>query len=166
MKRIRKTLCCTANCAATLLLLGCYPRPHEFTRVPAITGVLVNAGKPLTGVSVYVAQNRGDDGNYCRDMRPVATTDSNGNFQIEPVIERHVWKALWDPAILTVLLQPVWLVFALPGLLLAFFASSVALSYVGKETKRRRLSESRPRICAAWASIPRGPGGIFCNTMA
>ena len=21
-------------------------------------------------------------------------------------------------------------------------------------------------ICAAWASIPRGPGGIFCSTMA
>lgn len=97
MRRIRKTLCCTANCAATLLLLGCYPRPHEFTRVPAITGVLVNAGKPLTGVSVYVAQNRGDDGNYCRDMRPVATTDSNGNFQIDPVIERHVFASLLNP---------------------------------------------------------------------
>jgi hypothetical protein len=33
---IRKMLCGTANCAATLLVLGCYPRPHDFTRVPVV----------------------------------------------------------------------------------------------------------------------------------
>jgi hypothetical protein len=95
--RILNTLCGTANCASTLLLLGCYPHPHEFTRVPAITGVLVNTGKPVAGVNVYVAQRRGDDGSYCRDMRPVTTTDSNGNFQIEPVIEHHLFASLLNP---------------------------------------------------------------------
>jgi hypothetical protein len=52
---------------------------------------------------------------------------------MQAVIERHVWKTLWDPVILTVLLQPVWLVLALPGLLLALFARS---------RKRRRFGRS------------------------
>ena len=34
-------------------------------------------------------------------------------------IERHVWKPLWNPAILTLLLQPSWLVLGVPGILLA-----------------------------------------------
>ncbi len=97
MTRIKNTWCSIVNCGSSLLLLGCYPSPHDFTRVPAITGVLVNAGKPLTGVTVYVAQNRGDDGNYCRDMRPMGTTDSNGNFQIGPVTERHFFASLLNP---------------------------------------------------------------------
>lgn len=97
MTGTRHTLCCTANCAAALLLLGCYPSPHAFTRVPEITGVLVNAGKPLTEVPVYVAQSRADDGNYCRGMRPVAITDSNGKFQIGPIIEHHFFVSLLNP---------------------------------------------------------------------
>jgi hypothetical protein len=94
---IRKILCGTANCTAALLLLGCYPHPHDFTRVPAISGVLLNAGKPVTGVNVYVAQTRADDGNYCRDMKPVTTTDSNGNFHVGPVIEHHLFASLLNP---------------------------------------------------------------------
>lgn len=95
--RTRQTLCWTANCVVALLLLGCYPRPHDFTRMPAITGVLVSAGKPVTGVNVYAAQNQGNDGNYCRDMRLVATTDSNGAFQVGPIIERHFFASLINP---------------------------------------------------------------------
>ena len=94
---IRKILRGAANCAATLVLLGCYPRPYDFTRVPAISGVLLNAGKPVTGVNVYVAQTRADDGNYCRDMRPVTTTDLNGKFQVGPVIEHHLFASLLNP---------------------------------------------------------------------
>jgi hypothetical protein len=52
---------------------------------------------------------------------------------MQAVIERHVWKTLWDPIILTVLLQPLWLVLGLPGLLLAFLARS---------RKRRRFGRS------------------------
>jgi ABC-type Fe3+ transport system permease subunit len=49
-------------------------------------------------------------------------------------IERHVWKPLWDPVILTVLLQPAWLVLGLPGALLALFARH--------PRKRRRFGRS------------------------
>jgi hypothetical protein len=52
---------------------------------------------------------------------------------MQAVIERHVWKTLWDPIILTVLLQPVWLVLGIPGLLLALLARS---------RKRRRFGRS------------------------
>lgn len=57
----------------------------------------MSAGKPPPGVNVYIAQNRGDNGDYCRDMRPVATTDSNGNFQIGPMIEHHLFASLLNP---------------------------------------------------------------------
>jgi hypothetical protein len=52
---------------------------------------------------------------------------------LQAVIERHIWKTLWNPIILTVLLQPVWLVLGLPGLLLAL---------VPRPRKRRRFSRS------------------------
>jgi len=49
---------------------------------------------------------------------------------LQAVIERHIWKTLWNPLILTVLLQPLWLVLGIPGLLLAFIA---------RARKRRRF---------------------------
>ena len=48
----------------------------------------------------------------------------------QAVIERHIWKTLWNPLILTVLLQPLCLVLGIPGLLLAFIA---------RARKRRRF---------------------------
>ena len=35
-------------------------------------------------------------------------------------VERHLWQPLW-PAILWILLRPVWLVLAAPGFVLAFW---------------------------------------------
>ena len=53
---------------------------------------------------------------------------------IQAVIERHVWKTLWNPIILAVLLMPTWLVLAVPGGLLAILA---------RPRKRRRFARSR-----------------------
>ena len=39
---------------------------------------------------------------------------------LQAVVERHIWQPLW-PAILWILLRPVWLVLAAPGLILAFW---------------------------------------------
>ncbi len=36
----------------------------------------------------------------------------------QAVIQRYLHPALWDPAIVWVLLQPAWLAFAVPGLAL------------------------------------------------
>jgi hypothetical protein len=49
---------------------------------------------------------------------------------IQAVIERHIWKTLWNPVIETVLRLPLWLVLGIPGLLLAFLA---------RTRKRRRF---------------------------
>ena len=39
---------------------------------------------------------------------------------IQAVIERHIWRPLWPP-VLWLLLRPVWLVVAAPGLILALW---------------------------------------------
>ena len=79
--------------------------------------------------------------NWIQDGHWLATPTGKAWYRLSPgslnlmqaVIERHVWKTLWDPVILTVLLQPVWLVLAVPGLLLVIFARS---------RKRRRFGRS------------------------
>jgi hypothetical protein len=82
---------------ATLLLAACYPRPHEYTRVPVISGVLLNAGKPVGGATVLVAQIGAVDDNYCQGLRPVGITDSTGNFQIAPLIEHRLFASALNP---------------------------------------------------------------------
>ena len=46
----------------------------------------------------------------------------------QAVVQRYLHPALWDPAIVWVLLLPVWLVFAVPGL---------ALSILCRKRRRR-----------------------------
>lgn len=83
--------------SATFLLVACYPRPHEYTTVPAISGVLLDAGKPVTGAAVFVAQTGAADDNYCQGLWPAGATDSNGNFQIGPLIERRFFSSVLNP---------------------------------------------------------------------
>jgi hypothetical protein len=53
---------------------------------------------------------------------------------VQAVIQRYVWPALWDPVIVTVLLLPAVLVFAIPGSLL------LGLGFIGGggESRRKR----------------------------
>jgi hypothetical protein len=83
--------------SATLLLAACYPRPHEYIRVPAVSGVLLNAGNPVRGATVFVAQMAAVHDNYCQGLRSVGTTDSNGNFQIAPLIEHRLFASMLNP---------------------------------------------------------------------
>ena len=39
---------------------------------------------------------------------------------LQAIIERHIWQPLWPP-ILWILLRPVWLVLAAPGLILVLW---------------------------------------------
>ena len=41
--------------------------------------------------------------------------DQHSLLLLQPAIERHVAVWLWDPVILTVLVQPAWLVFLILG---------------------------------------------------
>ena len=79
--------------------------------------------------------------NWIHQGHWLATLTGKAWYQVSPgslnlmqaVIERHVWKTLWDPIILSVLLQPIWLVLAVPGLLLVVFA---------RPRRRRRFGRS------------------------
>jgi hypothetical protein len=83
--------------AAVLLTTGCYPRPHKYIESPAISGVLLKGGLPAAGVSVSLAQTRGDDGNYCSGSRAVGVTDKDGKFHVDPSIHMHLFTSLLNP---------------------------------------------------------------------
>jgi|DewCreStandDraft_4_1066084.scaffolds.fasta_scaffold146790_2 hypothetical protein len=50
----------------------------------------------------------------------------------QAVVQRYVWPQLWDPGIVTVLLLPAVLVFAVPG------GAMLGLSLIGRGEHRRR----------------------------
>jgi hypothetical protein len=83
--------------SATLLLAACYPRPREYIRIPAISGVLLNAGSPVGGATVFVAQIAAVHDNFCQGLRLVGTTDLNGNFQIAPLIGHRLFASVLNP---------------------------------------------------------------------
>jgi hypothetical protein len=83
--------------AAVLCLFACYPRLHEYTRVPKISGVLLNNGKPVSGAAVFVANTRPDNDNYCQGSRAMGVTDEGGNFQILPVVKLHFFASVLNP---------------------------------------------------------------------
>jgi hypothetical protein len=74
MARSTRSLLLLAVIAASQIVSGCYPRPHEYTSSPEVSGVLLRGGVPVNGAPVMIAHTRGDDGNYCRDGRVAAVT--------------------------------------------------------------------------------------------
>jgi hypothetical protein len=82
---------------AILFVAACYPRPYEYTRSPEVTGVLLRAGAPVSGMRVMFAHTRGDDGNYCRDGAVVAITDEEGKFHVGPSTRLHFFTSLLNP---------------------------------------------------------------------
>jgi hypothetical protein len=87
----------TAAGLACLCLFACYPRPHEYTQVPAISGVLLDNGKPVSGATVFVAQTRPNNDNYCQGLRAMGVTNEGGNFQIPPVVNLHFFASVLNP---------------------------------------------------------------------
>jgi hypothetical protein len=71
-------------------LLACYPRPHEYTSVPAISGVLINNGMPVSGATVLVAQAGFNSDNHCQGLKAMGTTNDDGHFNIDPVVRLHL----------------------------------------------------------------------------
>jgi hypothetical protein len=99
--------------AISSIVSACYPRPHEFTSTPEISGVLFNGGVPVTEARVVIAHTRGDDGNYCRDGRVVGVTDKDGRFHVDPGIDIHLFKSLLNPP--NTVFQMTSVCFELPG---------------------------------------------------
>lgn len=78
-------------------LLACYPLPHEYTRVPAISGVLLDNGKPVSGATVLVAQTGINGDNPCQGLKAMGVTNDDGHFNIDPVVRLHLFTSILNP---------------------------------------------------------------------
>ncbi len=65
---------------ASLGCTACAPIPHMATTLPAISGSLTDAGAPVAGRQVWVAQ--GPDAAPCSKPWVTATTAEDGRFQM------------------------------------------------------------------------------------
>jgi hypothetical protein len=80
-----------------LNLLACYPRPHEYTRVPAISGVLLNNGKPVGGATVFAAQSGFNSDDHCQGLKAMGVTSKDGHFNIDSVVRLHFFASILNP---------------------------------------------------------------------
>jgi hypothetical protein len=93
----RAVLLVAVMATVSQIVSACYPRPHEFTSSPEVSGVLLHNGLPVNGARVLIAHTRGDDGNYCRDGRVVAVTTEDGKFHVDASTELHAFTSLLNP---------------------------------------------------------------------
>jgi hypothetical protein len=141
-------------------LLACYPRPHEYTRVPAISGVLLNNGKPVSGATVFVAQSRFDSDNQCHGLKAMGVTDDDGRFNIDPVVRLHLFTSILNPP--DVVLQMTTVCFqtaAEPAFGMSIIAgTNRTMSFSAACDLATPNGEFRGRV-----SIPGNPRGICTN---
>jgi hypothetical protein len=90
----RSLLLVTVIAAASQIISACYPRPHEYTSSPEVSGMLLRDGVPVSGARVMIAHTRGDDGNYCRNGRVVAVTTEDGHFYVGARTNLHFFTSL------------------------------------------------------------------------
>lgn len=93
----RAVLLLTVMAIAGQIVSACYPRPHNFTSSPEVSGVLLKGGVPVSGATVLIAHTRGDDGNYCRDGRILAVTTEDGRFHVDANTDLHLFTSLLNP---------------------------------------------------------------------
>jgi hypothetical protein len=82
-----------------------------------VGGLLILAALALLGRDIYAWIMQGHwaatlTGKLWYQLSP----DSLGLLQAG--IERHLWRPLWNDGIFPILLQPIWLVLGVPGILL------------------------------------------------
>ncbi len=145
---------------ALLSLLACYPRPHEYTRVPAISGVLLNGGKPVSGATVFVAQSGLDSDHHCRGLKAMGITNEDGHFNIDSVVRLHLFTSILNPS--DVVLQATTVCFqtaAEPAFGMSIIArTNRTMSFSALCDLATPNSEFRGRV-----SIPGNPRGICTN---
>jgi hypothetical protein len=143
-----------------LSLLACYPHPHEYTRVPAISGVLLNNGKPVRGATVFVAQSGFDSDDHCQGLRPMGITNDDGHFNIAPVVRLHLFTSILNPP--DVVLQTTTVCFqtaAQPAFGMSIIArTNRTMSFSASCDLATPNSEFRGSV-----SIPGKPRGICTN---
>jgi hypothetical protein len=141
-------------------LLACYPRPHEYTQVPAISGVLLNHGTPVTGATVFIAQSRPTNDKYCQNSKAVGVADHDGHFNIDPVVRLHLFTSILNPP--DVVLQMTTVCFqtaSAPAFGMTVIArTNRTMSFGASCDLATPNSEFRGRV-----SIPGNPRGICTN---
>jgi hypothetical protein len=143
-----------------LSLLACYPRPHEYTRVPAISGVLFNNGKPVSGATVFVAQSGFDSDNHCQGLRAMGVTNADGHFNIDPLVNLHLFTSILNPP--DVVLQMTTVCFQTSS------EPAFGMSIIARTNRTMSFSAScdlatPDRLFRAGVSIPGNPRGICTN---
>jgi len=78
-------------------LSGCYPHSHNYVLTQEFSGVLLEDGTPMTGVSVSVSRTRGDTGDYCIEPEVVAVTSNTGAFHIPRQIQKQHFTSVLNP---------------------------------------------------------------------
>jgi hypothetical protein len=145
---------------AVLSLIACYPRPHEYTRVPQISGVLLNNGKPVSGATVFVAQTGFDSNNHCQGLRAMGVTNDDGNFQVAPVVKLHLFTSLLNPP--EVVLQMTTICFQTAS------EPAFGMSIIARTNRTMSFSATcdlatPDRVFRGRMSIPGNPRGICIN---
>jgi hypothetical protein len=141
-------------------LLACYPRPHEYTRVPAISGVLSNNGKPVSGAKVFVAQTGFDGDNHCQGLKAMSVTNDDGHFNIDPVVRLHLFTSRLNPP--DVVLQTTTVCFQTTA------EPAFGMSIIARTNRIMSFSASCDlampnREFRGGVSIPGNPRGICTN---
>lgn len=75
-----------------LTLFGCLPFPHFETRLPHVTGLIVKDNRPLANAELRLSDLLQDAN--CRTPARTATSDKNGNFELEAVSTFRLIKVL------------------------------------------------------------------------
>ena len=95
MTRLVKTICLIAMVVTSAQIVSaCYPRSHQFTSRPEVSGILLKGGVPINGARVMIAHTRGDDGNYCRGALVAAVTTEDGRFRVRAATNLHFFASL------------------------------------------------------------------------
>jgi hypothetical protein len=145
---------------AVLCLLACYPRPHEYTKVSAISGVLLDNGKPVSGASVLIAQIGPINYPYCQQSHAVGVTDQDGHFKIDPVVRLHLFTSILNAP--EDVLQTTTVCFQTAS------DPAFGMTIIARTNRTMSFTAScdlaRPdRVFRGRASIPGNPRGICIN---
>ncbi|MFC5580448.1 hypothetical protein [Rhodanobacter terrae] len=89
MKPFHRSLMCVMYAG----LAGCVPWPHHYLTAPRITGTVVEAGQPVAGAHIQLADVLDESGEPAPGARKQeVVADAQGHFTVGP-IRRFAWSA-------------------------------------------------------------------------
>lgn len=77
-------------------LASCVPKPHVAYLRPAVSGIIVEDGKPISGVELFLGKFPGKN-QPCTDVGEVLPVSPEGLFSFAPVQEYKLTDSLINP---------------------------------------------------------------------